>query len=189
VKLELPPLRQRRSDIPMLAAHFLAKYSKEMNRHVTHVSNAAMRALITHEWRGNVRELENVIERAVIFADGREVRLDDLPFGAAEGDGAAGEDLREATRDFERQHILCCLKRHGWDKTEVARVLGISVSSLYRKLDELGVPKSPASNGQDGSEGSRGDAGRGTAPLGSGAGAAAESPAGPGGQDSWGPGS
>jgi DNA-binding NtrC family response regulator len=73
VRLQLPPLRQRRQDIPLLAQHFLDKYTRKMNKNVTGISNAAMRAMLNHEWRGNVRELENVIERAVIFAEGRDV--------------------------------------------------------------------------------------------------------------------
>ena len=82
VKLTLPPLRQRKEDVPLLVHHFLDKYTHEMNKKVPGISNAAMRALLAHEWRGNVRELENVIERAVILAEGREVDLQDLPFAA-----------------------------------------------------------------------------------------------------------
>ncbi len=83
VRLTLPPLRQRRQDIPLLAHHFIDKYATEMSRKVAGITNAAMRALLSHEWRGNVRELENVIERAVIFAEGREIDVGDLPFAAA----------------------------------------------------------------------------------------------------------
>lgn len=140
VRLHLPPLRQRREDIPLLAHHFLEKYSREMSRKLQGITNAAMRALLSHEWRGNVRELENVIERAVIFAEGREVDEQDLPFAASAGGGNA-EDLKEAISQFEKQHIVYCLRRHGYDKAEAARHLGIGVSSLYRKLDELGIPK------------------------------------------------
>jgi DNA-binding NtrC family response regulator len=142
VKLTLPPLRQRRSDIPLLVHHFLAKYSTEMNRQISGITNGAMRALLSHEWRGNVRELENVIERAVIFADGRDIRCEDLPFGALAGD-EQGEDLKESLRQFERQQIIHCLRRNGYDKAASARQLGIGISSLYRKLEELDIPKSP----------------------------------------------
>ncbi|MEX2218764.1 MAG: sigma-54 dependent transcriptional regulator [Phycisphaerales bacterium] len=142
VRLQLPPLRQRRHDIPLLAQHFLDKYTREMNKRVTGITNAAMRGLLNHEWRGNVRELENVIERAVIFAEGREIDAADLPFESpASGGGDPGEDLKEAITLFERQHIIYSLRRHRYDKTETARHLGIGVSSLYRKLDELAIPK------------------------------------------------
>ncbi|MBL9118725.1 MAG: sigma-54-dependent Fis family transcriptional regulator [Phycisphaerae bacterium] len=152
VKLLLPPLRQRQGDIPLLVHHFLARYSAEMNREIKGISNGAMRAMLDHEWRGNVRELKNIIERAVIFADGREIRVEDLPFAAGasdaiDGEGGGGddanrEDLKESLRQFERQHILHSLRRHNYDKTETAQHLGIGVSSLYRKMDELGIPKS-----------------------------------------------
>ncbi|VAX39459.1 Nitrogen regulation protein NR(I), GlnG (=NtrC), partial [hydrothermal vent metagenome] len=141
VRLELPPLRERREDIPKLAHHFLEKYTREMNKRISGISNNAMRALLDHEWRGNVRELENVIERAVIFAEDRDIRLKDLPFGAPDIPEDLGEDLKEAVHRFERQHILAGLKHHDYDKAETARHLGIGLSSLYRKLDELKIPK------------------------------------------------
>jgi DNA-binding NtrC family response regulator len=112
-----------------------------MNKQVTGVSNAAMRALLNHEWRGNVRELENVIERAVIFAEGRDIELSDLPFATTESAADTGEDLKQALMQFERQHIIYSLRRHNYDKTETAQHLGIGVSSLYRKLEELQIPK------------------------------------------------
>lgn len=143
VSLELPPLRERRMDIPLLVHHFIAKYTGEMNKRVTGMTNGAMRAMLSHEWRGNVRELENVIERAVIFADGREILAEDLPFASDGTADATGDDLKEALRQFERLHIVHCLRRCAYDKTEAAKLLGIGVSSLYRKMDELGIPKSP----------------------------------------------
>lgn len=141
VKLQLPPLRQRKEDIPLLVHHFLDKYTREMGKRVLGLTNGAMRALLNHEWRGNVRELENVIERAVIFAEGRQISVEDMPFATDGVNDDVGEELKEALRQFERQHILCSLKRHNYDKVETARHLGIGVSSLYRKLDELSIPK------------------------------------------------
>jgi DNA-binding NtrC family response regulator len=141
VKIELPPLRQRKEDIPLLVQHFLDKYTSEMNKRVTGITNGAMRAMLNHSWRGNVRELENVIERAVIFAEGRQISVDDLPFVTEGITDDIGEDLKEALSQFERQHILYSLRRHHYDKAETARHLGIGVSSLYRKLDELNIPK------------------------------------------------
>jgi two-component system response regulator PilR (NtrC family) len=150
VKLELPPLRNRREDIPLLVHHFLQKYSEALNRQVTGITNGAMRALLNHEWRGNVRELENVIERAVIFAENREIAIEDLPFATTETSDDTGEDLKEALRQFERQHIIHSLRRHHYDKVETAKLLGIGVSSLYRKMDELGVPKNLDEEGDTG---------------------------------------
>lgn len=141
VKIELPPLRNRKEDIPLLVHHFLDKYTNQMSKQVKGVTNGAMRALLNHHWRGNVRELENVIERAVIFAEGREIGVEDLPFTTEGISDDVGEDLKEALAQFERQHILYSLRRHNYDKSETARHLGIGVSSLYRKLDELNIPK------------------------------------------------
>jgi two-component system response regulator PilR (NtrC family) len=141
VKIVLPPLRHRKEDIPLLVHHFLNKYSEALNRQVTGITNGAMRALLNHDWRGNVRELENVIERAVIFVENRQIGVEDLPFACPDIPDDTGEDLKEALRQFERQHIIHSLRRHHYDKVETARHLGIGVSSLYRKMDELGVPK------------------------------------------------
>jgi two-component system response regulator PilR (NtrC family) len=141
VTLALPPLRHRKGDIPLLVHHFLSKYTTQMNKNVLGVANGAMRALLGHEWPGNVRELENVIERACIFADGRQVGVEDLPFAAALPAGETAEDLKGAMSQFERQHIIYSLRRHNYDKAETARILGIGMSSLYRKLDELEIPK------------------------------------------------
>lgn len=153
VRLTLPPLRERRQDIPLLAHHFLDKYTREMNKKVPGITNAAMRALLGHQWRGNVRELENVIERAVIFAEGREVDIQDLPFVAVDSGPDMGEDLKEAITQFERQHIIYSLRRHRYDKNETARHLGIGVSSLYRKLEDLGIPKDLEEREKDASNG------------------------------------
>jgi DNA-binding NtrC family response regulator len=139
--MTLPPLRQRKEDIPLLVHHFLDKYTREMNKHVPGLTNGAMRALLNHTWRGNVRELENVIERAVIFAEGRQIGVEDMPFTTEGITDDVGEDLKEALSQFERQHILYSLRRHNYDKSETAKHLGIGVSSLYRKLDELNIPK------------------------------------------------
>jgi DNA-binding NtrC family response regulator len=141
VSLTLPPLRARKGDIPLLVHHFLDKYTNAMSKQVTGLTNGVMRALLHHEWRGNVRELQNVIERAVIFADGREFRVEDLPFATDETDEELGEDLKAALQQFERQHIISSLRRHAYDKSETAKLLGIGVSSLYRKLEELEIPK------------------------------------------------
>ena len=142
VKLELPPLRQRKEDIPALVHHFLHTYTSQMNKRVLGITNDAMRAMLAHEWRGNVRELENVIERAVIFAEDRHIEPEDLPFAIPGLTHDDSESLKEAMRQFERHHIIYSLRRHNFDKAETAKHLEIGVSSLYRKLDELNIPKS-----------------------------------------------
>jgi len=141
VKLKLPPLRHRKEDIPMLVHHFLDKHTRAMNKHVTGISNGAMRAMLNHEWRGNVRELENAIERAVIFVEGEQITVKELLFAQEGITDDVSEALKDALRQFERQHIISSLRRYNYDKAETSRKLGIGVSSLYRKLDELGIPK------------------------------------------------
>jgi len=141
VKLQIPSLAARISDIPILVHHFIDMYSAQMNKRVSGITNGAIRALLTHSWRGNIRELENVIERAIIFAEGRDICLEDLPFAVDFVDDDSKEDLRESIRQFERQHIMYCLRRHRHDKAEAARHLGIGISSLYRKCEELDIPK------------------------------------------------
>ncbi len=141
VKLELPPLRQRKEDIPALVHHFIQKYTQQMNKRVLGITNDAMRAMLAHEWRGNIRELENVIERAVIFAEDRHIESHDMPFAIPGLVHDDSESLKEAMRQFERHHIVYCLRRHEYDKAETAKHLDIGVSSLYRKLDELDIPK------------------------------------------------
>ena len=144
VKLEIPPLRHRREDIPQLVHYFIEKHARAMNKHVTNVTNGAMRAMLSNEWHGNVRELENVIERAIIFVEDAQIGVGQLPFASTELDDDVGEALRDAMQQFERQHIITSLRRYDYDKVETARRLGIGVSSLYRKLDELRIPKHPA---------------------------------------------
>ncbi len=143
VKLEVPLLRHRKEDIPTLVHHFIDKYARQMNKQITSISNGAMRILLNHDWPGNVRELENAIERAVIFVDDHELGVKHLPFGAEDVSDEASEALKDALREFERQHILYSLRRHNYDKAETAKQLKIGVSSLYRKLDELNIPKDP----------------------------------------------
>jgi len=149
VKITLIPLRNRKEDIPLLVHHFLDKYTRQMNKKVNGLTNGAMRALLNHEWRGNVRELENVIERAVIFAEGRQIGVEDMPFNTEGITDDVTEDLKQAMEHFERQHILYSLRRHNYDKTETARHLGIGVSSLYRKLDDLQIPKNVGETGAE----------------------------------------
>jgi two-component system response regulator PilR (NtrC family) len=144
IKLVLPPLRDRPEDIPPLVEHFVDSYNKILNCQCPGFSPAAMDAMCRYAWRGNVRELENVVERALIFADGSPVQPSELsidPAGAAMAPPVSTTNLRHAERNFERQHILGVLRQCGNDKTTAAEALGIGLSSLYRKLEELDVGK------------------------------------------------
>lgn len=140
VRIDLPPLRERREDIPELADFLLARHARAMGKRFTGISHETMQILMASPWRGNVRELENVIQRAVILSEGPLITPADLPpdLAPAPLDPALVDDLAEATRRFERQHIEKILRRFP-DKKEAARRLNVGLSSLYRKIAELGI--------------------------------------------------
>jgi DNA-binding NtrC family response regulator len=146
VSIQLPPLRDRREDIPELVEVLLARQARQLGKRVDGVDNATIRGLMAAAWKGNVRELENALERAVILSDGPILSPEHFPPGliAPEGDpadapGEPGDDLRTALRSYERQHIRQVLDCCQDDKREAARRLGLGLSSLYRKLEELGL--------------------------------------------------
>lgn len=144
VDIYLPPLSDRKEDIPLLANFFLEKYKQEMAKPVKGVSNEAMGLLQSYRWKGEVRELENTIERSVIFCDSGLIYPEHLPdhirHNAVEVDDAGGAKLKDATKRFERQYIIQTLARFKNRKEEAAKSLGISLSSLYRKIDEYKIP-------------------------------------------------
>ena len=145
VPIAVPPLRERRDDIPLLVDHFLAKYAREFNRDVRGVSAGALEVLARYDWPGNVREMENIIQRSVVLAGGPVLQLQDLPLDLAlpETGARLGEDtglpLRLAREQFERQYVLRVLERVGWNKSRAARVLGLHRNSLLCKLELLGI--------------------------------------------------
>ena len=157
VPITLPPLRQRREDIPLLVEHFIGKYDREFARKVKGFSAGATAALYHYDWPGNVRELENVIERAVALAQSDEtISLRELPLEISilggdviEDIQKAGLSLREARSHFERQYILNILERVQWNQTEAARVLGLHRNTLAWKLQRLRIDSrtQPFSNG------------------------------------------
>lgn len=140
VTLKLPPLRDRREDIPLLVEHFIQKYSLSMNKRIAGVNHEAMQLLIACIWKGNVRELENAIQRAMILGDGPLITAADLPpdLYPVSDDPNLIDDLTMALKRFERRHIERVL-RQSPDKKEACRRLGIALSSLYRKIDDLNV--------------------------------------------------
>ena len=150
VPITLPPLRQRREDIPLLVEHFIGKYNREFARKVKGFSAGATAALYQYDWPGNVRELENVIERAVALAQSETISLRDLPLEISilggdviEDIQKAGLTLREARSHFERQYILNILDRVQWNQTEAARVLGLHRNTLAWKLQRLRIDARP----------------------------------------------
>ena len=154
--ITVPPLRERAEDIHLLVFHFLELYKQKTNRFVSGISKEALRALINHEWNGNVRELENAIERAVIIASGRQIELDDLPEAiskhAFESFAQAKQERLRASsegrsinlemefpatmEEIEKQAIELALDYAGGDKSRASRLLNIGRKTLYRKLEQ-----------------------------------------------------
>jgi DNA-binding NtrC family response regulator len=142
VNVVLPPLRDRREDIPSLLEYLVRRHNREMKRSYRGVDNATLKVLMTQPWKGNVRELDNVIEHAMIVGNGEWITVADLPHALRDADGGlppVGDELRDALRAYERIHIETVLRRAGHDKRKAAEMLGLSLSSLYRKLNELGI--------------------------------------------------
>lgn len=143
VPIEVPPLRERADDIPVLAQHFLRLASERFGRRPRTLSAAAIEALQAYRWPGNVRELKNLIERIMIFSPAEEVRRQDLPAEILDVEPAlpvaADAPLRAARDDFERRYILASLKRHRGNVTRTAEALDVERSNLYRKLKSYGI--------------------------------------------------
>jgi nitrogen regulation protein NR(I) len=161
VPIRLPALRERAGDIPALAEHFLAKFNERLKKHVTAVDADALEALADYAWPGNIRELENVIERAVLFCDGQKLRAQDLPaevrgpLGAPQlpltdadlsaalaSEGGLKEHVKVAMSRLERELVGRALSQTGGNVTHAARLLKISRKGLQLKMKELGLRES-----------------------------------------------
>jgi DNA-binding NtrC family response regulator len=144
INIELPPLRERISDIPLLAEHFLRQVCADSGKQVQGFSEEAMTALQRFRWPGNVRELENVIERAVLLGKGSEIGIDDLPAavmaaGPVRMEPVGTQSLKQALAAPERQIILEVLEANQWNRHTTAEVLGINRTTLYKKMKRLGL--------------------------------------------------
>ena len=143
VEIRLPPLRDRREDIPGLIEFLVRRHNREMKRSYRGVDNTTLKLLMSQPWKGNVREVDNVIEHAMILGAGEWITVADLPLSLRAGDvvlPAVADELRDALRAYERIHIVSVLRRLADDKRLAAEALGLSLSSLYRKMNELGIP-------------------------------------------------
>ena len=135
ISFKMPPLRDRREDIPILAEYFLHRFSKEIAKPVNGIMREAMDEMILYEWPGNVRELENAIERAVVVAKGRKIMPEDLPILRPEHPASAGESLME----IERAHISRILRENDWNIARSAKILSIDRSTLYNKIKRYNI--------------------------------------------------
>ena len=142
IELRIPPLRERREDIPLLVEHLVRRHNQDLKKAYKGVDNATMKVLMSLPWKGNVRELDNVLERAMILGTGEWITPADLPRGEAQEQArlrSLSDNLKEALQAYEKSHIEQVLKKLDGDKRQVAEALGMSLSSLYRKLEELDI--------------------------------------------------
>lgn len=144
--VQLPPLRERGEDILLLAEHFLSKFLKDYGKPPKYLSEGAKRLLETYQWKGNVRELKNLMERLVILHEGTQISEKDLRnllgFDHEPEDiGSLLEetDLRKARQAFEKLFIERKLKEYGYDLRKTAEVIGIDLSNLYRKIRQYEI--------------------------------------------------
>jgi len=141
VRVELPPLRRRKEDIPLLAEQFIARFNRLQGRDLAGIDSEALSLLMAYDWPGNVRELENVIERAFILCSAGRIELAHLPdtLTGATGNPSAGGGLRSARDALDAQTITTALTRTGGNRAAAARDLGIHTATLFRKMRTLGV--------------------------------------------------
>jgi DNA-binding NtrC family response regulator len=141
-EIVIPPLRKRLEDLPALVEHLIRRHNLEMKTNYKGVDSATMRILMSLPWKGNIRELDNVLERAMILGNGEWISPADLPGqqSAADGEFAAVDDnLTKALELYEKTHIERILGKTGGDKMRAAQLLGLSLSTLYRKIEKLGL--------------------------------------------------
>ena len=138
-RIELSPLRERREDIPLLVDHFVRKFSLAMNKRITRVSPGAMNQLQQQPWLGNIRELENAVERAMVVAQEPELREQDFIFKAQVANNGADKTLDE----IERAHILRVLEECGGNQSHAAEILDIDRVTLHHKLKKYGWTRTP----------------------------------------------
>ena len=143
LRIQLPPLRERREDIPLLAEAFLKKHATAMNKPVGRISPEAMNLLLNYDWPGNVRELENAIERALVIGKGPDIAASDFPMQGAVPPSTSGRRLE----DIARAHIERVLEESGWNLTRAAEILAIDRSTLYSKIKAYGLKRRDAVGG------------------------------------------
>ncbi len=136
VNIRIPPLRERTEDIPLLVNHFIRKYCKSMSRDLISVEPAALKHLQEFEFPGNVRELENMIERAIVIGNGKEIRLKDLPMGREVMSSSI-----ESLDDLEKKHISSILNKYNWNISRAARALDVDRATLYNKIKKYDLKK------------------------------------------------
>jgi len=138
ISIHVPPLRERKEDIPLLVETFIRKYCLEMNREYKRIAPSALKLLMDYDWPGNVRELENVIERALVIGQGKEIVSNDLPFSRKE---IKPEHFPRSLKKMERMHIEMVLDETDWNISRAARELDIDRQTLYNKIEKYEIRK------------------------------------------------
>lgn len=138
ITITIPPLRERKDDIPLLAEHFLRKYSRQTAKQVDRIDSEAMRSLKSYDWPGNVRELENAIERAVVLSKSRLLRAPDFSFLSA---GPVAEFKPRSLRELEKDYVLRILEECDWNVTQASKTLDIHRATLHKMMKRLGLKR------------------------------------------------
>jgi transcriptional regulator with PAS, ATPase and Fis domain len=138
ISIHVPPLRERKEDIPLLVKAFIRRYCLEVNKEIVKMSPSALKLLMNYDWPGNVRELENVIERAIVIGRGPEIVPEDLPFPGGE---FAPEMMPESLKMVEKMHIRKILHKTDWNISKTARLLEIDRQTLYNKIEKYKIEK------------------------------------------------
>ena len=148
VPITIPPLRERKEDIPLLIDHFIMKFNLENNKNVKGINKEALELMMQYEWPGNIRELENLIERVIALTSNELIQLNELPLsfknipkinGLKESILDGKVSFMEAEEEFEREVILDALRRSNYIQSHAAEILGISRRILKYKMDKLGI--------------------------------------------------
>jgi DNA-binding NtrC family response regulator len=141
IEIRMPSLRERRDDIPVLIKHYLEIFAKESGKAIKDIDYEAMQSLLAYDWPGNIRELRNTIERAVVLADNEVITMHDLPdkFRTLDVEGVSTSSLRQALDNFEREYIRRSIAENKGSKESTASKLGIDLATLYRKLKKLRI--------------------------------------------------
>jgi len=143
IEIRLPPLRERREDVPLLAQHFLERLAHELGKDVREISEDALKLLMDHDWPGNVRELENAVERAMVTSRGKTLGPEDFAFLAQNGASTKAPrfPVGVSLQEMEKQLITVTLDRTEGNIKEAASVLGIDRSTLYEKIKKYEIPR------------------------------------------------
>jgi len=141
IEIKMPSLRERKDDIPVLIKHYMNYFAKETGKNIRDVDYEAMQALLAYDWPGNIRELRNTLERAVVLSDGEVITIHDLPdkFRTLDIEGISTSSLRQALDNYERDYIKRSLAENKNNKETAATALGIDLATLYRKLKKLRI--------------------------------------------------